>query len=64
MAGQFEHTLRLYGTRRGARRMMKFGIKYSRLHATPAKVRGAFAAARSADDWRRVLEKFYAASDD
>ena len=39
--------------------MMKFGIKYSRLHPAPAKVRAAFVAARSPRDWRRVLEKFY-----
>ncbi len=58
---QFGQTVELYGPRRGPRRMTKFGIKYARLHPTPRKVRAAFAAARSAEDWRRVLEKFYAA---
>ena len=59
MQRQYDHTVELYGPRLGPRRMMKFGIKYSRLHPTPAKVRTAFAAAKTPAGWRRVLEKFY-----
>jgi len=59
MQRQFEHTVALYGPRRGPRRMTKFGIKYARLHPTPAKARAAFAAARGPDGFRRVLDTFY-----
>jgi len=59
MARQYDHTVALYGGRLGPRRMMKFGIKYSRQHPTPAKVRAAFVAAKTPAGWRRVLEKFY-----
>ena len=64
MQRHFDQALELYGPRRGARHMIKFGIKYSRLHPTPAKVRAAFVAARSAAQWQHVLEKFYACGDD
>lgn len=64
MQRHFELALKLYGPRRGPRHMTKFGIKYSRLHTTPAKVRAAFVAARNAAGWQRVLEKFYPFGDD
>lgn len=40
--------------------MRKFGIKYARLHPQGEAVRNAFAAVRSADDWRDVLAGWYA----
>ena len=64
MQSHFNQALELYGPRRGSRHMIKFGIKYSRLHPTPAKARAAFVAAKSAADWQCVLEKFYPFGDD
>ena len=56
----FGLALGLYGPRRTPRIMRKFGIKYARLHPTPAKVRAAFVAVKTADHWRAVLDRFYA----
>jgi len=55
----FALALGLYGPRRTPRIMRKFGIKYARLHPTPAKVRAAFVAVKTADHWRAVLDRFY-----
>ena len=55
----FTHACELYGTARGSRFMRKFGIKYARLHQTPAKVRAAFVAVKRAEHWRGVMEEFY-----
>ncbi len=59
MTDQYVQTLEQYGPKLGPRRMMKFGIKYSRLHPTPTKVRVAFVAAKTPADWHAVVEKFY-----
>ncbi len=64
MEKHFARAAGLYGRDRGCRHMAKFGIKYSRLHPTPTKVRAAFAAARTADRWQRVLEEFYPPGDE
>jgi len=60
MEEHFARTVALYGPRRGPNRMRKFGIKYARLHAEPKKVRNAFVRVKTPEDWRAVLEEFYA----
>ena len=57
----FDRARELYGPIRAARIMRKFGIKYSRLHPSPAKVRAAFVAVRRPADWHGVLDNFYVA---
>jgi len=39
--------------------MRKFGIKYSRLHLQPARVRAAFVSVKRPQGWHDVLEEFY-----
>ncbi len=58
LAWHFEHVHSRQGDR-AAKIMRKFGIKYSRLHPTPAKVRMAFVAVSRPDEWHAVLEEFY-----
>ena len=55
----FDQTVAMYGPRRGPARMRKFGIKYARMHPTPAKVRAAFVNVKSPAGWRRALDEFY-----
>jgi nifR3 family TIM-barrel protein len=50
----------IYGLKPCCAIMRKFGIKYSRLHPQAEKVREAFIAVKEPDDWRGVLEKWYA----
>jgi tRNA-dihydrouridine synthase B len=50
----------IYGQRRCCALMRKFGIKYSRLHPQALQVRDAFVAVKEPDDWRAVLDKWYA----
>jgi len=59
MLEHFELACKLYGPARAARSMRKFGIKYARLHPTPAQVRAAFVAVRSPQQWRGVLDEHY-----
>ena len=49
----------LYGPKRCCPLMRKFGIKYSRLHPQPEKVRDAFVRVRQPENWRAVLSEFY-----
>ncbi len=50
----------LYGPERAGPVMRKFGIKYAALHPNYLEVRAEFVRVRSFDDWRRVLDKWYA----
>lgn len=50
----------LYGERRTAAIMRKFGIKYSILHPNRKEVRAEFVRARSREEWIAVLDKWYA----
>ena len=50
----------LYGPRRTAQIMRKFGIKYSILHPERERVRADFVRARDADQWMAVLDHWYA----
>ncbi len=49
-----------YGPARCGSIMKKFGIKYARLHPQQALVRDAFVAAKTPDDWRTVIARWYA----
>ena len=59
MADHFARAADFYGPKRGPRIMRKFGIKYARMHPAPKKLRTAFVAVKSAEDWSAVLERFY-----
>jgi tRNA-dihydrouridine synthase B len=48
-----------YGPKRCVSVMLKFGIKYSRLHARPEDVRDAFVAVHRAVEWQEVLARWY-----
>lgn len=49
-----------YGSARCVRQMKKFGIKYARLHPELPRVRDAFVHTRSPQEWRDVLDRWYA----
>jgi len=51
----------LYGAHRCLPDMRKFAIKYSRLHPCHTAVRADFCRVRNHDEWRHVVEKWYAA---
>ncbi len=48
-----------FGPDRALRIMRYFGIRYSRMHTHPAKVRNAFVVVKSARDWQSVVDTFY-----
>ncbi len=50
----------IYGPSHCCRVMRKFGIKYARLHPQGLAVRDAFVAVTRPDDWRAVLDRWYA----
>ncbi len=52
----------LYGPKRAGFVMCKYGIKYARVHPRPLEVRDAFAAARNAEHWWAVLDRWYGVS--
>jgi len=56
----FDAAVELYGPVRGPRHMRKFGIRYARMHPRPKLVRAAFVAVKRREDFRSVLEKYYA----
>jgi len=60
IARHFDAAVELYGPVRGPRHMRKFGIRYARMHPQPKLVRAAFVAIKRPDDFRSVLEKYYA----
>ena len=59
IARHFDEAIALYGPRRGPKIMRKHGIKYSRVHPTPKKVRMAFVEVRTPPQWHGVLDEFY-----
>ena len=48
-----------YGSKRAGGLMRKFGIKYARMHPESVKVRDAFVAARTPEEWHAVLDRHY-----
>jgi len=53
-------SVRFFGEVRGFRKMRNFGIMYARLHPAAREVKMAFVAVKSPEEWRRVLERYYA----
>jgi tRNA-dihydrouridine synthase B len=60
MLEHFRLAEELYGGDRAGPHMRKFGIKYAALHPQHALVREAFTKVRCLDDWRAVLNRWYA----
>jgi len=50
----------IYGPERCCALMRKFGIKYARMHPQADQVRQAFIAVKEPNDWRAVLNLWYA----
>lgn len=48
-----------YGERKAAFVMRHFGISYGRMHPHAKRIRMAFVAVRTAEDWRAVLDEHY-----
>lgn len=59
MIDQYRLAEEVYGAKRAATVMGKFGIKYSRLHPQAEQVRDAFATSHSPEQWRRVVDRWY-----
>lgn len=59
IAEHFQMAVDLYGERRAATVMRKFGVAYSRLHPDPDKVRMAFVLCKSAVRWFEILDENY-----
>lgn len=57
---QYELSLQSSDQEQTLTTMRTFGIKFARMHADHADVRNAFARIRSAEDWRAVLDRWYA----
>lgn len=55
----FEGSVEIYGEKKAAAHMRKFGIRYARMHPTPKKVRMAFVSVKNERQWRAVLDEFY-----
>jgi tRNA-dihydrouridine synthase B len=60
IAEHYRLAKQIYGERRAAARMRKFGIKYARLHPQALQVRDAFVAVKASYEWHKVLETWYA----
>lgn len=56
----FELSVQLHGEHQAGRMMRKFGIKFSRHHPQGDAIKARFIKVRSLDDWRSVLEAYYA----
>jgi tRNA-dihydrouridine synthase B len=60
MLEHFRLAEELYGADRAGVPMRKFGIKYSASHPRGLEVREQFARVRNFDEWRGVLDRWYA----
>ncbi len=56
----FELSVGLHGERAAGRMMRKFGIKFSRHHPAGERVKDAFCRVSTLEDWKGVLDAFYA----
>ena len=59
IAEHFSAALELYGERRTATEMRKFGVAYAKLHPKTEEVRLAFATCKRASRWFEILDEFY-----
>jgi len=57
--GHWVSIVEVHGETQGAKIMRKFGIKYAEQHPNAIQVRDAFVAVKNANDFRRVLERWY-----
>jgi tRNA-dihydrouridine synthase B len=55
----YRMTCDLYGPGLGLKILRSFGFKYAKLHSQPGKVRAAYVAVRTEDDWLRMMDEFY-----
>ncbi len=55
----FQAVLDLYGEKRGATIMRKFGVAYSKLHPDAEKLRMEFVLCKTAAGWFEILDKYY-----
>jgi len=55
----YDLCLKHYGDRKGVMTMRHLGIGYARVHPHPKRVRMAFVAVKTAEDWNNVLETHY-----
>lgn len=55
----YELAVAEHGAERAGRMLRKFGIKYAELHPYAGKVRQAFVAVHTADEWHAVLDEWY-----
>lgn len=55
----FAHAVDYYGERLACKNMRKFGIKYSKVHPGAVRVRDAFVAVKTADDFQAVFDRWY-----
>ena len=55
----YSHCARIYGEKRAAIVMRKFGIKYAELHPEHLAVRDAFVAVKKTTDWLAALQRWY-----
>ncbi|MHB8054648.1 MAG: tRNA dihydrouridine synthase [Candidatus Aminicenantales bacterium] len=55
----YDLCLNHYGDRKGVMTMRHLGIGYARVHPHPKRVRMAFVAVKTAEDWNNVLETHY-----
>jgi tRNA-dihydrouridine synthase B len=61
---QMELMTPLYGEVNARRLFRKFGVRYAELHPCAKKVKLAFVAVKSADDWRKMLDTWYGDEED
>lgn len=55
----FDLSVKLHGEDRAGRMMRKFGIKFSRHHPRPDRVKDEFIRVKSLADWRLVIDTHY-----
>ncbi|MCD4826131.1 MAG: tRNA-dihydrouridine synthase [Phycisphaerae bacterium] len=59
MLEHFDMAMKLYSPRKAPAFMRKFGIKYSRMHPQPKRIRMAFVGVKCPEDWQKVLDEYY-----
>lgn len=55
----FSRMVHLYGAERAPKLMRKTSIRYARMHPEPKKLRMAFVAARTVEEWNAVVDLYY-----
>jgi hypothetical protein len=55
--------VQFHGDDRAGPLLRKFGVRYSELHPCHDEVKRAFLAVATGDDWRELLDRWYAEAD-